>query len=118
MVWLFDKIESGFDSVEHTIGNAVHEGYSSVKNVVSGAGHFVSQQSSNAYNTVNHVIQEGSNIISKGIDTGKSIITSTENRLTSVISTPLMLIAGGLGLFMVMNGKGITDTAQSAIQRI
>lgn len=107
---IFQKIGDGLKSVAHAVGDFFSSGYKEVKDVASGAADKISTQVNKVTDavsgTVNHVISEGS-----------KIITNTEDSIKGIISTPLMLIAGGLGLFLVMNGRGITDTAQVAIQK-
>lgn len=41
-----------------------------------------------------------------GVTQGENIVTHTEDSFTSIISTPLMLIAGGIALFLWNSNAG------------
>lgn len=118
MVWsIFQKIGNAFSSVAHSIGDAISGGYQDTKNIISGAGKTIQTQLNNVHDEINKVTDGVEHVATGVLDTGKNIIEHTEDKFSSIVSMPLLLIAGGLGLFMVMNGRGITDTAQVAIQK-
>lgn len=50
-----------------------------------------------------------------GIDTGKDVVEHTEDSFTSVVSMPLLLIAGGFALFMWNSNLGQTQELQKSI---
>jgi hypothetical protein len=118
MTWkIFTEISEGLQSLAHTIGDGLSAGYHDVKDVVSGAGQQIKAQVNNVKDEINHVVDGVKDLGGKIIDKGSNLIENTENKFTSIVSTPLMLIAGGLAAFMIFNGKGITDTAQVAVNR-
>lgn len=119
MVWkFFQKIGDSLNSLAHTVGDALGGGYKEVTSIVSGAGKTIQTQLNNVHDEVNSIVSGAKDLGTSIIDKGSDLIKNTENKFTGMISTPLLLVAGGLAAFMVMNGKGITDTAQVAVTRI
>ena len=111
----FSSIGGFFSSVGHTIGNAFGHAYQSAKDVVSGTAGFISKQADHAYNTVNHVVQEAGNLANKAIDTGKNVIEHTEDKVSSTIEFPLILIAAGIGLMLFTKGdRVIAESVKAA----
>lgn len=118
MTWkIFTEISDGIKSLAHTVGDALGTGYHDVKDVVSSAGKAIGTQANNIKDEINHVTDGVKDLGGKLIDKGSDLIKNTENKFTSIISTPLLLIAGGLAAFMVLGHQGITDTAQVAVNR-
>ena len=113
----FQKIADGVKSLAHTVGGALSGAYNETKNIVSGAAGVIGSQLNNVHDEINHVVSGAENVAGNVLKTGENIITNTENKITSIVSTPLLLIGGGLALFLVMNGRGITDLGGKAIDK-
>lgn len=112
------KLGDGISNIFHSVVGAISGGYHDAKDIVSGVGSGISHQLDNVSGQLNHIIDGAEKTAGNVLKTGENIITHTEDKVGSIISTPLMLIAGGLGLFLVMNGKGITNVAGQAVQKI
>ena len=112
------KIEDGFKSVMHSVLSVASSGYQDAKGAVSGITGSISGGLGKAEDTLSHIVDDGKDLAGKVLDKGGEIISNTENKLSSMVSTPLMLIAGALGLFVVLNGKGLTDIGSKAVDKI
>jgi dihydroxyacetone kinase-like predicted kinase len=111
---IFSKIGQFFSNLGHTIGNAVHTGYTTVTNVVSGTGKAIGKQLDEAHKTMNNVVQDVSNFASKIVDKGGEIIQHTEDKFSSIISTPLLLIAAGIGGLLLFKGDTVVAAGVQA----
>jgi hypothetical protein len=112
------KIGNGFKTIGHTIGNTISGGYHSVKNVASGIEKTITTQINNVHDNINHIVDKVTDLGGKVVQTGGSLVQNAENKLSSTFTMPLILIAGGLAAFLVLNRQGITDVAQTAVQKI
>ena len=111
---IFSKIGSFFGSIGHAIGSAAGSGFSEVKDIISGTGKEISKQMDEAHKTINNVIQDGSNLANNLINTGKGIVEHTEDKISSTIQMPLLLIAAGIGAMLLFKGDKIAETAVKA----
>ena len=108
---IFSKIGSFFGSIGHAIGSAAGAGFSEVKDIISGTGKEISKQMDEAHKTINNVIQDGSNLANNLVNTGKGIIEHTEDKVSSMISMPLLLIAAGIGGLLLFRGDKVVEVA-------
>jgi phage-related protein len=108
---IFSKVGHFFGNIGHTVGSAFSSGYKEVKNVVSGVGSTIKTQLSEAHKTVNNVIQDVSGLANKIVDKGEALVQHTEDKFSSIISTPLLLIAAGIGGLILFRGDSIANTA-------
>ena len=111
---ILSKIGNFFSSIGHALGNAAGSGFTEVKNVVSGVGHEIDKQMDEAHATLNNVIQDGSNLANKLVNTGKEIVQHTEDKISSTIQMPLLLIAAGIGAMLLFKGDKIAESAAKA----
>jgi hypothetical protein len=61
------------------------------------------------------VISGGENTFKWGVGQGVDVIKHTEDSFSSIISTPLLLIAGGVALFLWNSNLGQTQELQKSI---
>lgn len=97
------------NDLEHAagyVGGLIHEGLEDVESMGKSAAHFIDSAKDEAFSTANHVISGGEDLGKDVLATGKGIVDKTE----SIISIPLILLAGGLALFM------LSGNAKVAIQ--
>lgn len=111
---IFSKVSNFFSSFGNTIGNAFSSGYSEVKDVVRGVGTEIDKQADQAHQTLNNIIQDGSNLANKAIDKGTDLIKNTENKISSTITMPLILIAAGIGGLLLFKGDRIVEVGANA----
>ena len=90
-----------FSDAIDTTGDVVNEIYSDGKGIVIWAGDRFEQAEDLAVSTVNSGTRIAENITDELGVLGESAISSA----TSVVSMPLLLLGGGLGLAMVFAGK-------------
>lgn len=107
---ILSKIGSFFGSLGHTIGSALSGGYSEVKNVVSGAGKEIDKQLTQAHDTINNVIQDGSNLATNLVNKGADIVKHTEDKISSTITMPLILIGAGIAGLLIFHGGTVAQS--------
>ena len=123
---MFHKISNGFDSITHTIGDAVSHGYKEVKGIIGGASKTVFGTANNiidkATSIVNNVVNKGTGVLSSAVSdvkgvinttvsTASGIIQKTESSITSIVSMPLILLGGGLAYMLATSGGSIANNA-------
>lgn len=66
-------------------------------------------------NEVNDVVDDATGAVKYGVNTGKEVIEHTENSFSGIISMPLLLIAGGVALFLFNSNAGqVPDIIRAA----
>lgn len=93
----WNSLVDGVEKVGHFISETVHEGFNDIENMGKSAENYINSAKDETFNTANHIIGAGEKLGEKVLQTGEDI----SGKFTSVISTPLILIAGGLALFMI-----------------
>lgn len=93
----WNSITNGFEEVGHFIGNVVHEGFNDIENIGKSAVNYIDDAKDQAFSTANHIIGSAKDLGDDVIKGGENIV----GKATSVISTPLIIIAGGLALFLL-----------------
>jgi hypothetical protein len=53
--------------------------------------------------------------IKYGIDSGKDVIENTEDTFSSIVSLPLILLAGGVAFFLYNSNLGQTQELQKSV---
>lgn len=61
------------------------------------------------------VITGGENTVKWGVSQGVDLVKHTEDSFSSIISTPLLLIAGGVALFLWNSNLGQTQELQKSV---
>lgn len=116
MVSFWNSIENGFAHIGHFVGDVAHAAYTDFNNMAKGAEGTVKDIADKGFttvdNAVNGVVSLGKNAENKV----GGIVTGAE----SVISLPLLLIAGGLAFFLVSPnaGKAIDVGGQIAMKKL
>lgn len=105
-----------WQSFKNTVGNVVHtigKAFSDTKNDISSDAHSVASVIGKATTTVYGDVKKGAqtiyqssqSIANKVVDDVKGTVDNTVNKTTSILSLPLILIAGALGIF-AYNSRG------------
>lgn len=108
--WLEDKVKSAEDTISHAIGTV----YNDIKSGISSVGHAVGNVYSDAKSAASKVYTAGTNLVTKvENDTigSKGIVQTGLGDAKSIVSTPLILIAGGLGLGLIFLSRNSSVSA-------
>lgn len=62
-----------------------------------------------------HIIQGGENTVKWGVGQGVDVVKHTEDSFSSIVSTPLLLIAAGAMLFLWNSNLGQTQELQKSV---
>jgi len=102
MASFFRAIDNDLNKAAGFVGGLLHEGLNDVESFGKSAEHYMESAKDQAFQTAGHVISGGEDIIKDGINTGGDIVKGGEN----IIAIPLILLAGGLALFMLSGNAG------------
>lgn len=108
----FKSIGNGIKHAFTSAGNAVKKGFNSVKSGISSLaksiGSGIKSAADTAKKAVSTVYQNTEKFYNKVVDDtiGKQgIINNAVNRTTGILSTPLILIGGGIAAFLLFSGR-------------
>lgn len=93
----WSSIGDALSSAGHFIGNTVHEGLDDIENVGKSALGYMNDAKDKTFSTAGHLIDGAENLGGQVVSGAEHIVEKGE----SIISTPLLIIAGGLALFLL-----------------
>lgn len=116
MVSFWNSIESGVSGAAHFLGNAAHEAFTDFNNMAAGAESTVKDVATKGFSTVNGALHDVKDLGVNAENKLSGIVTGAE----SIISLPLILIAGGLAFFLISPnaGKAIDIGGQIAMKKL
>ena len=101
-------ISSFFKSIGSGIKNAFNSVKSGVSSIAKSVGSGIKSAADTAKKAVSTVYQNTNKFYNKIVDDTigqKGIINNAVNRTTGILSTPLILVAGGIAAFLLFSGR-------------
>ena len=114
----FSKIGDGISSLAHSVGSTFGEGYQEFKNVTSSVGTTIETQATNVSHVVGNVVDKGVGLVNGVLKTGSDLIKHTEDKFSSIITMPLLLIAAGVGGLLLFNGDKVAIAAGTVASKM
>jgi phage-related protein len=94
---VYDKAKQVVSDIIHTPGRVVQAIHQDATDVLKSVKETVIHVVDKSSDTANHIITGAQSVI----QTGQQTIGNTVNHVSDSLSMPLVLLAGGLGLFML-----------------
>jgi len=111
------KVGHAIGSTFTKIGNGVKDTFNSIKNTLSSSVNKVSSSISTVYGDVKKGISTAytaqTNLLksAEGDLIGKSgLLNNAIDKTTNILSMPLLIVAGGVGAFLLFSGKNSSAT--------
>lgn len=98
----FKAIGNDLSSVANFIGSKVSEGFDDVENIAKSGAGYIDDVKNQSFGLANHLVGDASNLGSKVIGGVQGIVEKGE----SIISLPLIIVAGGLAFFLLSKNAG------------
>jgi hypothetical protein len=98
----FKSIGNDLSSVANFVGSKVSEGFDDVENIAKSGAGYINNVKDQSFGLANHLVSGAQDLGDKTIGGVKDIVQKGE----SIISLPLIIVAGGLAFFLLSKNAG------------